>query len=95
MSVQSAVQQEYNIIRFVVHNIDISLFLNELGQEIQSEKSLKIIAMRWFTRKYSKGVHLMDRIFITVFGINLPKEIKMFYMIEEIHFFLWKAMTIA
>ena len=82
--IQASVQQEYITTRFAIHNIDISVRLEELGQELQNENPIKIKEMRRFTRKDSAGIHLTETVLITVFGTNLPREIKMFYMIEKI-----------
>ena len=40
--------------------------------------------MRRFTRKDSAGIHLAETVLIMVLGTNLPRKIKMFYMIEKI-----------
>ena len=78
------VQSDNITSRFVLHDIDPSISLMELGAEIQATNDIKVKELRRFTRKSSTGIHLSATVLVTIFGTVLPQEIKYFYMIEKI-----------
>ena len=78
------VQIENITSKFALHDIDTSIPLSDLGSEIQAANDVKIKELRRFTRRSPAGIQLTETVLVTIFGTNLPREIKFFYMLERI-----------
>lgn len=82
--VKASIKQETITSRFVLHNIDTSVRLEDLGKEIQAENPVKVKELRRFTKKENSSTHPTETVLVTIYGTALPSRIKFFYMIEKI-----------
>lgn len=88
VKVNTRIQYEGITSRFLIFNIDTTIPLNELKEEIEEENSIKIKEMRRFTRREVGNIKATETVLITTYGAKMPKEIKLYYTIQKIERFI-------
>lgn len=73
--------------RFLMYNVDKNTNLEEVAEGLETENNIKVCEILRFNKKDKSP---SNTVLVTIFGFNLPNQIKLWYQIHNIDLFIDK-----